>query len=67
MEQLNQLLTNLERLVIKHKILIFIVLSLIVAAFYYNKYYSIDITFENIMREPLCNGKKHKKKNNKRI
>ena len=61
MEQLNKILNNIERLVVKNKIIIFVIVAVIVAAFYYNKYYSVNITFENIVREPLCDGKKHKK------
>jgi hypothetical protein len=60
MEQVNQILNNVEHFVVKNKILIFVIVAVIVAAFYYNKYYSIDISFENILREPLCNGKNHK-------
>lgn len=62
MEQVNQILNNVEHFVVKNKILIFVIVAVIVAVFYYNKYYSLDISFENILREPLCNGKKHKKK-----
>lgn len=62
MEQVSQILNNVEHFIVKNKILIFVIVAVIVAAFYYNKYYSVDISFENVLREPLYNGKKHKKK-----
>tara|TARA_B100000927_G_scaffold236873_1_gene197605 strand:+ start:1380 stop:1571 length:192 start_codon:yes stop_codon:yes gene_type:complete len=62
MEQVSQILNNVEHFVVKNRILIFVIVAVIVAAFYYNKYYSVDISFENVLREPLYNGKKRKKK-----